>query len=74
MVVALERLSKSAPGLDVKLNRNDLNADQDAVIEVSYDPSNAEGQRPPSGFSFALDVAPFDQRFVVQVVFEAAAN
>ena len=72
--VSLERLPKAPPGLEVKLNRNDLNANQDAIIEVAYDPTKAEGQAPPSGFFVALDVAPFDQRFVVQVLFAASAK
>jgi hypothetical protein len=72
--VALERLPKSPPGMDVKLNVNDLNAGQDAIVEIAYDPTKAEGQRPPSDFFVALDVAPFDQRLVIQVVFEAAAK
>jgi hypothetical protein len=74
VTVALERLPKAPPGMDVKLNANDLNAGQDAIVEVVYDPTKAEGQAPPSDFFFALDVAPFDQRFVVQVLFEAAAK
>jgi hypothetical protein len=69
--VALEHLPKAPPGLEVKLSKSDLNADQDAVVEVVYDPAKAEGQAPPTGFYFALDVAPFDQRIVVQVLFAA---
>jgi hypothetical protein len=66
--IGVEGLPKALPGLTAKFDKKNLNAEQDAVIEISYDPTAAE-QTPPSTLTIALEVAPFGQYVPITVIF-----
>lgn len=68
--VSVSVVGFSFPGLSAKLDKQDLNAGQDAVLEISYDPSGK--QNFPASFEINLDVAPFDQLYPVDVIFAPA--
>jgi hypothetical protein len=61
------------PGFSAKLDKQDVNAGQDAVVEISYNPPAGQ-QNPPASFVFAIEVAPFSQDFPVRVVYGAPAK
>jgi hypothetical protein len=71
--VGVEGLPKGLPGLTVKFDKKDLNAGQDAVLEISYDPTAGE-QTPPPTVTIALEVAPFGQYVPILVNFGTPAK
>lgn len=71
--VSVEGMPKSLPGLTAKFDKQDLNSGQDAVLEITYDPTAAE-QNPPSSLIIALQVAPFGQYAPITVLFATPAK
>ncbi len=56
------------PGFSAKLDKLDVNAGQDAVVEFSYTPP-ADAPSPHPSFAIGVEVAPFAQQFAIQVNF-----
>jgi hypothetical protein len=71
--VTLDGLPKVSSGLNVALDKHDVTGGQDAIVEIGYDPKAAQGT-PATPFELAIDVAPFDQRYVIRVAFQAPSN
>jgi len=62
------------PGFSAKLDKAGLNFGEDAVLQIDYQPASDQDEDavPPPATLF-LTVAPFNQRFQVQVTFQARA-
>jgi hypothetical protein len=58
------------PGFSAKFEKQDVNAGQDAVLEISYNPP-ADAPSLPNSFTIAVEVAPFNQHFPIQVTIGA---
>lgn len=59
------------PGLKAELNKTELNAGENAVLKVSYQPPDKD-PRPP--LTLRLTVAPFNQVFTIAVSFGAPSK
>lgn len=55
------------PGFSAKFDKQDVNAGQDGVLEISYDPP-AGAPIGPNLFTIAVEVAPFSQHFPIQIM------
>jgi len=58
------------PGFSAKLDKQEVGAGQDAILEIRYDPV-ADKPAPVGFLSIAVDVAPFNQRYPIQINFSA---
>jgi hypothetical protein len=70
--IHIELQSPRIAGFTVKLDKADLNAGEDAVIQVSYAP--AQDAPIPASSSIQLTVIPFNQNFGIGVNFSPSKN
>jgi hypothetical protein len=66
--------SPKIAGLTVKLDKQSVDAGQDAVLEISYDPVAGQQTPPPRSLTIALEVAPFNQDYPVEINFGPAVK
>jgi hypothetical protein len=71
--ISLVGLPNVLAGFSAKLDKQTVDAGQDAVIEISYNPPAGLENAPPP-FALAVDVAPFGQEFPVVINFAAPAR
>ncbi|MBV8846584.1 MAG: hypothetical protein JO307_27580 [Bryobacterales bacterium] len=68
--IHLEVQYPQVPGLDVKLDKVDLNFGEDAVVQVSYEPPSSDSAAPQPA-AIQLTVVPFNQPFSIGINFAA---
>jgi len=61
----------SVPGLKAELDKSDLNAGENAVLKMRYEPA---GKTPQNPVMLRLTVEPFHQVFTITVKFAAPSK
>ena len=61
-------LPSNLPGFTAKLDKNQVNSNEDATVEIHYDP--AAQAILPAPMTLAVDVQPFSQDFPIEVAFK----
>ncbi|HEY7333982.1 MAG TPA: hypothetical protein VH639_03795 [Bryobacteraceae bacterium] len=68
--IRLELHAPQFPGLNVKVDKTDVNFGEDAALQISYDPPAGGGPAPESTSVYFV-VIPFDQPYQIKVNFAA---
>jgi len=68
VTVSVVGLPNVMPGFTAKLEKETVNAGEDAILAISYDPP-ADQRSAPLSFTIAVEVAPFNQDYPVEIDF-----